>query len=132
MNLKDFYFEEKAQIGEHMPIMLPNGSDSGEWLNVISPSADAAVKAGRAFLFEYQAKAAELEPFKEDKTKYAVLMNDACGELNQQMALEIVNGWSFSEPFSKDALLALLNQYLALGNMVADFHAKQRQSLQEK
>ncbi len=132
MELRDFYFEEKAQIGEHMPIMLPDGSDSGEWLNVISPSADAAVKAGRAFLFAYQAKVAELEPLKEDKTKYAVLMNDACNELNKQMALEIVNGWSFSEPFSKDGLRDLLGQYQALGNMVAEFQSNQRQALQEK
>jgi hypothetical protein len=132
MELRDFYFEDKAQVGEHMPILLPDGSDSGEWLNVISPSADAAVKAGRAFLFAYQAKAEELEQYKEDKTKYAVLMGDACTDLNRQLAVEIVNGWSFTEPFTKEGFQELLSQYSALGNMVADFQSKQRRILQEK
>lgn len=133
MNLKDFYFEEKAQVGEHMPILLPDGSESGEWLNVIYPTADASVKAGRAFLFAYQAKTAELKPLeKTDKTKYAVLMNDACNDLNRQLAAEIVNGWSFNEPFTKEAFLELLNQYQALGNMVAEFQSRQRKLLLEK
>lgn len=139
MELRDFYFEEKAQIGSRMPILLPDGTDSGEWLNVISPSADAAVKAGRAFLFAYQEKIAELEPVKEDKTKYAVLMNDACSELNRQLALEIVNGWSFitketgePTPFTREAFGELLDQYKALGNMVADFQSKMRSELQGK
>lgn len=29
MKLSDFYFEEKAQIGNRMPILLPDGTDSG-------------------------------------------------------------------------------------------------------
>lgn len=139
MELRDFYFEEKAQVGSRMPILLPDGTDSGEWLNVVSPSADSAVKAGRAFLFAYQEKVAELESIKEEKTKYAVLMNDACSELNRQLALEIVNGWSFISketgeptPFTREAFSELLNQYKALGNMIADFQSKQRSELQEK
>lgn len=132
MELKDFYFEEKAQVGSRMPIMLPDGTDSGEWLNVVSPEADIAIKAGRAFLFSYQAKVEELEPLKDDKTKYAVLMNDACEEFNRHLALAVVNGWSFSEPFSREALEGLLSQYRALGNMVAEFQANQRKELDAK
>lgn len=132
MELKDFYFEDKAAVGEHMAITMPSGEDSGEWLNIVAPTADVAVKAGRAFLFAYQAKIEELEPLKEDKTKYAIMMNDVCEELNRQLALEIVNGWSFDEPFTKEGFAELLKQYKALGNMVADFQAKQRASLQEK
>lgn len=70
MKLSDFYFEEKAQIGNRMPILLPDGTDSGEWLNVVNPDADAAVKAGRAFIFAYRAKVAELKPL-ENKCKKA-------------------------------------------------------------
>lgn len=138
MELKDFYFEDKAQTGARMPILLPDGTDSGEWLNIVGPEADAAVKAGRAFLFAYRAKVAELEPLQkkckkqEDFTEYNVLLNDACTELNRQLAAEIVNGWSFDEPFSKEALENLLKQYRTLGNQVADFNAKQRKQLQEK
>ena len=123
MNLKDFYFQDKAMVGDKMEILLPDGSPSGEWLNVVSPDADVAVKAGLAFLFAYQAKISELEEVKEDKTKYALLLNDA---------FEIVNGWSFDEPFSREAMAELLRQYGALGAMVSNFQAEQRKKLQEK
>lgn len=132
MELKDFYFEDKAMIGERMPIRLPDGTDSGEWLNVISPTADVAMRAGRDFMFAYQAKVAELEPLKEDKTKYAILLNDFCNDINRQMAASIVNGWSFSEPFTREAFMQLLTQYSSLGNMVAEFQADQRKKMQEK
>lgn len=138
MKLSDFYFEDKAQAGTKMPILLPNGDDSGEWLNVVLPSADAAAKAGRAFLFAYQAVVSELEPLKaeceagNDMTRYAVLLNDKCSDLNRQMAAEIVNGWSFEEEFSKEAFENLLRQYPALGNMVAGYQSQQRQALQAK
>lgn len=143
MKLKDFYFEEKAQIGSRMNILLPDGSDSGEWLNIISPEADAAVRAGRAFLFAYQAKASELEHLKGPEeidehgrktygVEYALALNDACTDLNRQLAAEIINGWSFEEPFSKEAVQELLEQYPALGNMVAGFQADQRRNLDQK
>lgn len=144
MQLKDFYFEEKAQIGSRMAIPLPDGTDSGEWLNVISSSADAAIKAGRAYLFAYQAKMAELEALKGPEevdsetgytsygVQYALAVNEACTDLNRQLAAEIVNGWSFDEPFTKEGLQELLLQYKALGNIVADFQAKQRKELSEK
>lgn len=138
MKLSDFYFEEKAQIGNRMPILLPDGTDSGEWLNVVSPDADAAVKAGRAFIFAYRAKVAELRPLEnkckkaKDYLEYNEVMNAACADLNRTLAAEVVNGWSFDEPFTKDALNGLLDQYRALGSAVAKFHNDQRNTLQEK
>lgn len=138
MNLSDFYFEDKALIGERMPIPLPNGEDSGEWLNVISPEADAAVKAGRAFLFAYNALKQELAPLREkcetsgDFTEYNLRLNDACTDLNRQLAIEVVNGWSLDDPFSKESVSVLMTQYRSLGNAVADFQSSQRKALQEK
>lgn len=132
MQLSDFYFESKAVEGTHMPIPLPNGVDSGEWLNVMEPSADVAQKANWAFLFAYQAKIEELEPLKGDKTRYAVTLNEACEELNLQLALEVVNGWSFDEPFSRDALAELFRQYKSLANVVAGYQSERRKALQAK
>lgn len=138
MKLSDFYFEDKAQIGNRMPILLPDGTDSGEWLNVIAPEADAAVKAGRAFLFAYRAKVAELKPLEakakknKDFLEYNETINAACAGLNNELAAEVVNGWSFDEPFSKEALRELLNQYRTLGTAVSKFHNEQRQELEAK
>lgn len=138
MKLTDFYFEEKALVGSRMAILLPDGTDSGEWLNIVSPESDIAVKAGRAFLFAYRHKVDELAPVEAkckesgDFIEYNIAMNDASSDLNKQMAIEIVNGWSFTEEFSKEALSLLLDQYNALGTHIADFHNAQRKALQEK
>lgn len=59
-------------------------------------------------------------------------MNAACADLNRTLAAEVVNGWSFDEPFTKEALTGLLDQYRALGSAVAKFHNDQRNTLQEK
>ena len=134
MKLQDFYFQDQALIGEHMAIPLQNGEDSGEWLNVVSPSADVSERAHRAFYAGYKAINEKFAPLKEsgDDTEYVIAMNDAFSELNRQLALEIVNGWSFEEEFTKEALANLLYQYKPLANMIASFHAEQRKSQQEK
>lgn len=139
MQLSDFYFEDKAQIGSRMPILLPDGTDSGEWLNVIAPDADAAVKAGRNFLFAYRALTQDLTPLHKqckeakDFTEYNIRVNDKCSELNDALALEIVNGWSFEgEVFSREAFSGLLRQYRTLGNQVANYQAAIRKDLSEK
>ncbi len=143
MKLTDFYFEEKAQVGNRMPILLPDGTDSGEWLNIVSPEADAAVKAGRAFMFAYLQRVNELEKLKgpeetDDQGRksygleYSLALNDASVELNRQLAGEIINGWSFDEPFTKEGAQKLLAQYPALGNQVADFHSRIRAEMQAK
>lgn len=138
MKLSDFYFEEKAQIGNRMPILLPNGTDSGEWLNVVSADADAAVKAGRAFAFKYKAAVESLKTLEtkakkaKDYTEYNIALGEACEVLNRQLSAEIVNGWSFDEPFSKEAIVKLLDQYKALGTLVVDFYRTQRDELQAK
>ena len=138
MKLSDFYFEEKALVGKKMPILLPNGEDSGEWLNVVNPDADAAVKAGRAFIIAYRRGLARFEELEKaaketgDYTEYNMAVNELAEDLNRQLAAEVVNGWSFDEPFSKDAFNKLLDQFKALGTQVAAFHNAERKALQEK
>lgn len=138
MQLSDFYFEDKAQIGNRMPIPLPDGTDSGEWLNVVSADADAAVKAGRAFAFKYKAAVESLKSLEasakksKDFTEYNIALGEACEVLNRQLSAEIVNDWSFDEPFTKEALVKLLDQYKALGTLIVDFYRTQRDELQAK
>ena len=138
MQLSDFFFKDKAEVGTRMPIMLPDGTDSGEWLNIIDPEADAAVKASRAFVFAYRAATAELEPLRKkceasgDFAEYNISVADAALELNRALACELVNAWSFTEPFNRENLQKLLEQYGALANQVADAHAARRKELEAK
>lgn len=138
MELKDFFFADKHAAGTIMPIPLPNGEDSGEWLRVIGPACDDGVKAGRDYARAYTAIREELAPL-DAKCKemsywssYNAEMNWKADELNDALAVATVIGWSFDEPFSKDALQKLLNEYKGLGTVVAKHFNDSRKSLAEK
>ncbi|ALA45604.1 tail assembly chaperone [Enterobacter phage phiEap-2] len=138
MELKDFFFADKHAAGTVMPIPLPNGEDSGEWLRVIGPACDDGVKAGRDYSRAYTAIREELTPLdaeckaKNDWSSYNAEMNWKADELNDALAVATVIGWSFDEPFSKDALKKLLNEYKGLGTIVAKHFHDSRKSLAEK
>lgn len=138
MELKDFFFADKHAAGTVMPIPLPNGEDSGEWLRVIGPACDDGVKAGREYSRAYTAIREELAPLDakckemDDWSSYNAEMNWKADELNDALAVATVIGWSFDEPFSKDALKKLLNEYKGLGTVVAKHFNDSRKSLAEK
>lgn len=138
MNLKDFYFADRHAAGSKMPISLPSGEDSGEWLQVMGPDCDAAIQAGRAYTAAYRAAQDELAPLeakckaKEDWTEYNEQINYRAEELNKQLAVEIVTGWSFSDAFSKEALRELLDQYRGLAQAIGKHHAESRAALSAK
>lgn len=140
LTLRDFYFADKHEKGSRMAIMLPSGADSGEWLQVMGPDCDASIKAGRAYTSCYRAVMAEPEMValdaeckaKDNWTEYNEIINWRTEELNKQLAAEIVTGWSFDEPFSKEALMELLNQYRGLAEAVAKHHADSRAELSAK
>lgn len=138
MNLKDFYFADRHAEGSKMPILLPNGEDSGEWLQVMGPDCDAAILAGRAYTAAYRAAQDDLSPLeskckaKEDWTEYNEQINYRAEELNKQLAVEIVTGWSFTDPFSKEALRELVDQYRGLAQAIGKHHAESREALSAK
>lgn len=138
MELKDFFFADKHAAGTLMPIPLPNGEDSGEWLRVIGPASDDGVKAGREYHRAYFAVKEELAPLdaeckeKNDWTRYNAEYNWRADELNDALALAVVTEWSFDEPFSKEALRTLLTEYKGLGTVVAKHFNDSRKSLMEK
>lgn len=138
MELKDFFFADKHAAGTIMPIPLPGGEDSGEWLRVVGPASDVGVQAGRDYHRAYFAVKEELAPLdaeckeKNDWTRYNAEYNWKADELNDALAVAVVTDWSFDEPFSKDALQKLLNEYKGLGTIVAKHFNDSRKSLSEK
>jgi hypothetical protein len=138
MELKDFFYADKHAAGTVMPIPLPSGEDSGEWLRVIGPACDEGVKAGRDYSRAYQAIREQLAPLdakgKElnDWTEYNTEMNWKADELNDALALAVVTGWSMDDEFSKEALAELLKQFKGLGTVVAKHYHESRKSLAEK
>ncbi len=138
MKLSDFYFADRHAVGTKMHILLPSGKDSGEWLQVIGPDCDAGVRAGRAYTTAIRHLTEELAPL--DKECEALnnwaRYNDEKGwrvmDLNKQLDVDIVTGWSFDEPFSKEALANLFDQYSGLAEAVVKHHTDSREKLSEK
>lgn len=138
MNLKDFYFADRHAEGSRMPILLPNGEESGEWLQVIGPDCDTAVQAGRAYTAAIRKLDEDLLPLEKEcealgnYAKYNDQRSYRVEDLNKQLAQELVIGWSFDDEFSKEALAELINQYRSLALAVAEHHTKSREQLSVK
>ena len=138
MKLTDFYFADKNEAGTMMPILLPSGEDSGEWLQVMGPDCDAAIKAGREYTSAYrrlQDAMSDLDKAckeKEDWTEYNEQLHYRVEPLNRALAEELVIGWSFDDEFSQGAVRTLLSQYRGLSEAVVKHHTASRAELAKK
>ena len=138
MNLKDFYFADRHAEGSRMPILLPNGEESGEWLQVIGPDCDAAIQAGRAYTMAVQALNESLSDIeakckaKADFSEWNIKHNWGVEPLNKQFAAALVTGWSMDEPFTAEAFTELLGQFRGLAEQVSAYHIKSRDELNAK
>lgn len=138
MKLSDFFYKDKHEVGTRMSIMLPSGKDSGEWLQVRGPDCDESIKAGRAYALAYRQVTGDMKELQEkckeikDFTEYNNEISDKMADLNADLAVEIVTGWSFDEPFSEDVLRELLSQYSGLADAIAVHHSKSREELSVK
>lgn len=138
MKLEDFYFADKHEAGLRMPILLPNKKDSGEWLQVRGPDCDESIDAGRAYTAAIRAvdnDLTELEKAcaaKDNWAEYNDLRGYKVEDLNRQLAVKLVSGWSFDEPFTPEACANLLSQYRELAVQINEFHTKSRAELNAK
>ena len=138
LKLSDFYFADKHAAGSRMPILLPSGEDSGEWLQVRGPDCDESVKASRAYtraLFAVDDQLADLKAAAEESKnwyEYNVAKEDNTRGLNIDFISEIVMGWSLDETFDQYNLRNLLVQFPGLIDQVTRHHAAMREELSAK
>lgn len=138
MKLTDFYFADKNEAGTKMPILLPSGEDSGEWLQVMGPDCDASIKAARAYTSAYRRLQDQLSDLdkackeKDDWTEYNQQLDDGVRPLNDQMAGELVIGWSFTNKISKEAVTKLCQQYRGLSEAIIKHNTASRAELAKK
>lgn len=138
LKLSDFYFADKHAAGSRMPILLPSGEDSGEWLQVRGPDCDESVKASRAYtraLFAVDDQLADLKAAAEESKnwyEYNVAKEDNTRGLNIDFISEIVMGWSLDEKFDQYNLRNLLVQFPGLIDQVTRHHAAMREELSAK
>ncbi|WP_045158752.1 phage tail assembly chaperone [Stutzerimonas stutzeri] len=101
MKPSDFFTRAKANEGERMPLSLPDGTPTDEWLLIRGVDSDEFRLAMDEFRRELLALAAlKDEKDRADKTQAAQLKLNAA----------LVSGWSFEAEFSDAALLEFLRE----------------------
>lgn len=101
MKPSDFFTRAKANEGERMPLSLPDGTATDEWLLIRGVDSDEfrhALDAFRRDLLTYASIKDEGE--KAEKTEAARLALNAA----------LVIGWSFDAEFSDVALMEFLRE----------------------
>jgi hypothetical protein len=101
MKPSDFFTRAKANEGERMPLSLPDGTPTDEWLLIRGVDSDEFRLAMDEFRRELLALAAvKDEKDRAEKTQGAQLKLNAA----------LVSGWSFEAEFSEAALLEFLRE----------------------
>lgn len=101
MKPSDFFTRAKANEGERMPLSLPDGTPTDEWLLIRGVDSDQFRTALDDFRRELLAVTSlKDENEKTDKTEAARLKLNAA----------LIIGWSFEAEFSEPALLEFLRE----------------------
>jgi len=101
MKPSDFFTRAKANEGERMPLSLPDGTPTDEWLLIRGVDSDEFRHA--------------LDEFRRDLLTYASIKDEGeKSEKTEQARLRLnaalVIGWSFDAEFSEAALLEFLRE----------------------
>lgn len=94
-----------------MPLPLPDGTDSGEWLHVLGVDARAYVQAQQVLLRRF----AELGRAVDAEQKEAI-----AEEIVLEERAALITAWSFDEPFTKEAAIEFMRQAPRISKLVLD------------
>lgn len=101
MKPSDFFTRAKANEGERMPLSLPDGTPTDEWLLIRGVDSDQF----RVALDDFRRELLAIASLKDETEK---------AEKNEQARLKLnaalVIGWSFDAEFSEAALLEFLRE----------------------
>lgn len=99
MNPEDFYTRPKSEAGVRLPLLRPDGTDSGEWLCIAGPDSDAYRQA-MADLLRRTAELGESAGMADFEDRQKAILLDTRAAL--------VIGWSFGKPASHEAVREFL------------------------
>ena len=137
-SLSDFNFRGKHSSGLKMPIKLPSGEDTGEWLNVRGPQCDESLQVSREYNRLLYALEDELKPLEDEAEakgnffEYNTAHQDAVKEMNIAYMMEIITGWSMDNEFNNDSLLEFLTGWPEIMDQVYEFHHSLKTDLEAK
>ena len=101
MKPSDFFTRAKANEGERMPLSLPDGTPTDEWLLIRGVDSDQF----RAALDEFHRELLAVSSLK-DAAEKAEKTDAARLKLNSALVI----GWSFEEQFSPSSLREFLHE----------------------
>jgi len=104
-SLADFNTRDRAEEGTRVDLLLPNGSPSGEWVQVRSYMATVAQQAR----FDVERRRAE----KGDKLSY-----DDTQRLEAESRAALVKAWSFEDPCTPENVKAWLYNSQTVANQI--------------
>lgn len=112
MKLTDFYTRDRANQGERMPLALPDGTPTDQYLVIRGADSDTV----RAAIDDFRRDLLRLSAV-EDKAERTTGESQARIRLTSAM----VAGWSFDEPFTDAALAELLREAPYIADQVQRF-----------
>lgn len=98
MKPTDFYTRPRSEEGVKVPLLLPSGADSGEWVIVKGPGSRSYRRAQSVFTRGLAELGSLPEEEREERAETLVL----------EFLAPLVSAWSFSEPLTLDAVTAFL------------------------
>jgi len=109
-NIKDFFTKPAAEAGCKLPVKAPDGSDTGDWVEIVGTESDqfrqAKIVAEReAFAETVRFKASERggeNPCKHDS-------DGVLRDINTRLIASTIVSWSFDDDCTDDNKIALLD-----------------------
>lgn len=101
MKPSDFHTRTRANEGERMPLSLPDGTLTSEWLLIRGVDSDQF----RAALDDYRREVLAIAAIKDE-----VERKDQAETARLQLNSALVIGWSFDAEFTEEALLEFLRE----------------------
>ena len=117
MKPSDFFTRAKANEGERMPLSLPDGTTTDEWLQIRGVDSDIFQRA----MDEFRRELVVLASVKDEKER-AEKTEAARLKLNAALVI----GWSFDAEFSEAALLEFLRESPYIATEVDRFASDRR------
>lgn len=117
MNPSDFFTRAKANEGERMPLALPDGTPTDEWLLIRGVDSDPF----RVAMDDYRREMLVIASLK-DETAKAQRTEQARIKLNAALVI----GWSFEAPFTEQVLHELLRESPFIASEVDRFASDRR------
>jgi hypothetical protein len=108
MKVTDFYTVPKSESGVKVPLLKPDGSDSGEYLLVIGPDSKRFAKAASELNRSLADLNAASKPDETGAEPDIATREAMAGDIMLDYVEKLVIGWSFEDEFTAEALREFL------------------------